>query len=102
MLTISVAKRREKFMSRLTLLGTGTCQIEQTRRASSVLLQLDQTPILFDCGHGTIQRLLEAGVHQKQAGAPGSAPAKPPALTLLRPNPQTASHPEYAPDDPQP
>ncbi len=50
-------------MSSLTLLGTGTCQIEHERRASSVLLNLDGTYILFDCGHGVVQRLLEAGVH---------------------------------------
>jgi ribonuclease BN (tRNA processing enzyme) len=49
-------------MSLLTLLGTGTCQIEHERRASSVLLELDGLPILFDCGHGVAQRLLEAGV----------------------------------------
>lgn len=49
-------------MSSITLLGTGTCQIEHERRASSVLLELDGLPILFDCGHGVVQRLLEAGV----------------------------------------
>ncbi len=50
-------------MSTLTLLGTGTCQIEHERRASSVLLELDGTHILFDCGHGIVQRLLKVGVH---------------------------------------
>lgn len=50
-------------MSTLTLLGTGTCQIEQERRAASVLLNLNGTHILFDCGHGVVQRLLEVGVH---------------------------------------
>src|SRR5579864_5339415 len=49
-------------MSSITLLGTGTCQIERERRASSVLLDLDGLPILFDCGHGVVQRLLEAGI----------------------------------------
>ena len=53
-------------MSNLTLLGTGTCQIEFERRASSVLLELDGTYILFDCGHGVVQRLLEAGVEHQQ------------------------------------
>ncbi|GHO83503.1 MBL fold metallo-hydrolase [Dictyobacter formicarum] len=53
-------------MSSMTLLGTGTCQIEYERRASSVLLELDQTPILFDCGHGIAQRLLEVGVRHHQ------------------------------------
>ena len=53
-------------MSSLTLLGTGTCQIEFERRASSVLLELNNTYILFDCGHGVIQRLLEVGVQHNQ------------------------------------
>lgn len=50
-------------MGYITLLGTGTCEIELERRASSVLIELDTTPILFDCGHGILQRLLECGVH---------------------------------------
>ncbi|MBE3560395.1 MAG: ribonuclease Z [Ktedonobacteraceae bacterium] len=53
-------------MSLLTLLGTGTCQIEFERRASSALLELDGTRLLFDCGHGVVQRLLEAGVRHNQ------------------------------------
>jgi len=50
-------------MNTLTLLGTGTCQIEYERRASSVLLNMNGTAILFDCGHGIVQRLLEAGIN---------------------------------------
>lgn len=53
-------------MSRLTLLGTGTCQIEFERRASSVLLELEGGYILFDCGHGVVQRLLDVGVRHYQ------------------------------------
>ena len=53
-------------MSTLTLLGTGTCQIEHERRASSVLLELNGTYILFDCGHGIIQRLLDVGIRHNQ------------------------------------
>jgi len=53
-------------MSTLTLLGTGTCQIEHERRASSVLLELNGTYILFDCGHGIIQRLLDVGIQHDQ------------------------------------
>ena len=56
-------------MSSITLLGTGTCQIEQKRRASSVLLELGglgDLPILFDCGHGVVQRLLEAGIRHNR------------------------------------
>ncbi len=53
-------------MSTITLLGTGTCQIEVERRASSVLLDLEGMYVLFDCGHGVVQRLLEAGVRHNQ------------------------------------
>jgi ribonuclease BN (tRNA processing enzyme) len=53
-------------MSQMILLGTGTCQIEFERRASSVLLELDGGYILFDCGHGVLQRLLDAGVRHHQ------------------------------------
>jgi ribonuclease BN (tRNA processing enzyme) len=53
-------------MSSIILLGTGTCQIEHERRASSVLIQLDGMPVLFDCGHGVIQRLLEVGIQHNQ------------------------------------
>jgi ribonuclease BN (tRNA processing enzyme) len=53
-------------MDSLTLLGTGTCQIEHERRASSVLLALAGTYVLFDCGHGVLQRLLDAGVQHNQ------------------------------------
>ena len=53
-------------MSSITLLGTGTCQIEPGRRASSVLIRLDDTPVLFDCGHGVVQRLLEVGVRHNE------------------------------------
>lgn len=53
-------------MSSIILLGTGTCQIEHERRASSVLIQLDGMPVLFDCGHGVIQRLLEVGIQHNE------------------------------------
>ena len=52
-------------MSSLTLLGTGTCQIEHNRRASSVLIELEGLPVLFDCGHGVVQRLLEVGIRHR-------------------------------------
>jgi ribonuclease BN (tRNA processing enzyme) len=53
-------------MSSITLLGTGTCEIQYDRRASSVLIQLDEMPVLFDCGHGVAQRLLEFGVQHNE------------------------------------
>ncbi len=53
-------------MSTITLLGTGTCQIEPERRASSVLVELESLRVLFDCGHGVVQRLLEAGIQHNE------------------------------------
>ncbi len=53
-------------MSTITLLGTGTCQIEPERRASSVLVELESLRVLFDCGHGVVQRLLEAGIQHHE------------------------------------
>lgn len=55
-------------MSSITLLGTGTCQIEVERRASSVLIELDGMYVLFDCGHGVVQRLLDVGVRHRDIG----------------------------------
>ncbi len=53
-------------MSSITLLGTGTCEFLEERRASSVLIQLDEVLVLFDCGHGVVQRLLEVGVQHNE------------------------------------
>jgi len=49
-------------MSKITLLGTGTCQIEKDRMASSVLIELDQTRVVYDLGRGITQRLLKVGL----------------------------------------
>src|SRR5437764_2098982 len=64
--TLDTRLKKVSPMSSITLLGTGTCQIEHERRASSVLLQLDEMAILFDCGHGIVQRLLEAGIQHNE------------------------------------
>jgi ribonuclease BN (tRNA processing enzyme) len=53
-------------MSNIILLGTGTCEFLDDRRASSVLIQLDGVSVLFDCGHGVVQRLLEVGVQHNE------------------------------------
>ena len=53
-------------MSNITLLGTGTCEFLEDRRASSVLIQMDGMPVLFDCGHGVVQRLLEVGIQHNE------------------------------------
>lgn len=46
------------------LLGTGTCQLEPNRAASSVLINLDGLSVLFDMGRGVAHRLVEAGLRQ--------------------------------------
>jgi ribonuclease BN (tRNA processing enzyme) len=55
-------------MARLTLLGTGTCQLEDGRAASSALIELDDLRLLFDCGRGVAARLAELGYRQDQLG----------------------------------
>jgi ribonuclease BN (tRNA processing enzyme) len=50
--------------SKLTLLGTGTCQLQQHRYASSILLEIDQLKVVYDLGRGIAQRLDQ--LHFKQ------------------------------------
>ena len=51
-------------MARLVLLGTGTCQLDDGRAASSVLVELDGLRLVFDCGRGVAARLAELGYRQ--------------------------------------
>lgn len=46
----------------LTILGSGTCVPSLRRSACSVLMQVAGRSLLFDCGPGTMRRLLEAGI----------------------------------------
>ena len=55
-------------MARLILLGTGTCQLEDGRTASSVLVELDGLRLVFDCGRGVAARLAELGCRQDDLG----------------------------------
>lgn len=48
----------------LVLLGTGTCQLQAHRRASSVLLELDDLRVVYDMGRGIADRLAERGLRQ--------------------------------------
>ena len=48
--------------AQITLLGTGTCQIQRDRMASSVLIELGDTRVVFDIGRGVTQRLCEHGL----------------------------------------
>ncbi|MEM9555581.1 MAG: ribonuclease Z [Acidobacteriota bacterium] len=49
---------------RFVLLGTGTCQLQAHRRASSVLLELGNLRIVYDFGRGIADRLAALGLRQ--------------------------------------
>lgn len=51
---------------RIVLLGTGTCQLMEERRASSVLVELGETRIVYDLGRGIADRLASLGLRQDQ------------------------------------
>jgi ribonuclease BN (tRNA processing enzyme) len=53
-------------MARLVLLGTGTCQLEDGRVASSALVELDDLRLVFDFGRGVASRLAALGYRQDQ------------------------------------
>ncbi len=45
----------------VTILGSGTCVPSLRRSSSAVMMEIRDTKLLFDCGPGTLRRLLEAG-----------------------------------------
>jgi ribonuclease BN (tRNA processing enzyme) len=49
-------------LTRVTILGSGTCVPSLNRSACSVLVESDGRRLLLDVGPGTMRRLLEAGV----------------------------------------
>jgi ribonuclease BN (tRNA processing enzyme) len=51
-------------MNGLTLLGTGTCQLQPDRMASAVLVELDTVRFVYDFGRGITQRLAERNIRQ--------------------------------------
>lgn len=48
--------------SQITILGSGTCVPSLVRNPCSFLMQTGGQQLLFDCGPGTMRRLLEIGV----------------------------------------
>ncbi len=50
--------------SRLVLLGTGTCQLVEGRRASSALLELGDLRLVYDLGRGIADRLAALDLRQ--------------------------------------
>lgn len=49
---------------RVVLLGTGTCQLMEARRASSVLVEVDGLRLVYDLGRGIADRLADFGLRQ--------------------------------------
>ena len=50
--------------NRIVLLGTGTCQLQIHRMASSVLVELEGLRLVYDFGRGIAHRLVELGLCQ--------------------------------------
>jgi len=50
--------------TQIILLGTGTCQLQENRRASSVLVELDGLRLVYDLGRGIADRLAALGLRQ--------------------------------------
>jgi len=48
--------------SRITILGSGTCVPSLVRNPCSFIMQTGEQNLLFDCGPGTMRRLLEIGI----------------------------------------
>jgi ribonuclease BN (tRNA processing enzyme) len=46
----------------VTILGSGTCVPSLKRSSCAVILEIDSAKVLFDCGPGTMHRLLSAGI----------------------------------------
>ena len=57
-------RERSSSPSRVLLLGTGTCQLEEARRASSALVELEGCRVVFDLGRGIADRLASLGLRQ--------------------------------------
>ena len=50
--------------AKITLLGTGTCQLQTHRAGSSVLVELEDLLFVYDTGRGISLRLVEKGIRQ--------------------------------------
>lgn len=50
--------------NRLVLLGTGTCQLQEHRKATAALLELDGLRLVYDFGRGIADRLASLGLRQ--------------------------------------
>ena len=50
--------------NKITLLGTGTCQIQNNRMASSILVEIDKLRFIYDLGRGITLRLNQLKLKQ--------------------------------------
>lgn len=50
--------------AKITVLGSGTCQLQKERMASSLLIELGDLKLVFDFGRGVAQRVTELGLKQ--------------------------------------
>ena len=55
---------RPPTLDRVVLLGTGTCQLQEDRRASSVLVEVDGLRLVYDLGRGIADRIAALGLRQ--------------------------------------
>lgn len=82
---------------RLTLLGTGTCQLQTHRAASAVLVELGELRVVFDFGRGVATRLTELEIHQDAIEHVVLSHFHPDHLSDLIPFLHAAAHSRIAP-----
>ena len=82
---------------RLTLLGTGTCQLQTHRAASAVLLEINGSRLVYDFGRGIATRLTELGIHQDEIEHVVLSHFHPDHLSDLIPFLHAAAHSRIAP-----
>lgn len=82
----------------LTLLGTGTCRLEEDRAASSVLVDTGAARLVFDFGRGVATRVAGLGLAQDDVEHVVLSHFHPDHLSDLIPYLQAAI---YSPDDPR-
>ena len=58
--------------AQVLILGSGTPNAEAERVSSGVVVAVDDRPYLFDCGHGVVQRVVQA--HEGGASSTGTQP----------------------------
>lgn len=84
--------------ARIVLLGTGTCELDARRIASSVLVESGDARFVFDMGRGVADRLRELGYRQDDVGHVVLSHYHPDHFSDLIPYLHAAAH---APGDPR-